>query len=374
MDHVDAIRLAVFLPEKRGTFTLKGHLQNGDKLNEEGTGISGVTKVSVYYWDKDRECRKPLLMEVYVGDVDLKGIPISLENDGYPDNKKWTMILGQGGGYQLSPETLHKYKCKLFRPAIIDVSQTGVSYANKYCEGKKCTNGNCPDEVMVTDYKEVKLENYKAKAHTYGKDNKTFTITGFRNGLSLQELTPPLWNVTELVVFFASCSNSNDPATSKPLLVYVSSDSGKDHRWYSRTGKDKTAYEWKEEEDRLGGKDPKAASSNGTLQSILEEIKEKLQLSCKEEKKEVEIQQELRSEENTVEPGQKAKAKVQPQQPPVPPPVPPLPHGTSDSNPPEIIKTTISVTTGFLGTSALACFAGWKLYNRYNGDPWVRQI
>ncbi|AFZ79815.1 hypothetical protein BEWA_026640 [Theileria equi strain WA] len=32
------------------------------------------------------------------------------------------------------------------------------------------------------------------------------------------------------------------------------------------------------------------------------------------------------------------------------------------------------IATGILGTSALACFAGWKLYNRYKGDPWVRQI
>ncbi|AFZ79986.1 hypothetical protein BEWA_028350 [Theileria equi strain WA] len=48
--------------------------------------------------------------------------------------------------------------------------------------------------------------------------------------------------------------------------------------------------------------------------------------------------------------------------------------GNSNPNTPEIIKTTISVTTGILGTSALACFAGWKLYNRFKGDPWVRQI
>ncbi|AFZ79980.1 hypothetical protein BEWA_028290 [Theileria equi strain WA] len=32
----------------------------------------------------------------------------------------------------------------------------------------------------------------------------------------------------------------------------------------------------------------------------------------------------------------------------------------------------VSVTTGILVTSALACFAGFKLYNRYKGDPWVR--
>ncbi|EKX72559.1 hypothetical protein BEWA_050270 [Theileria equi strain WA] len=38
----------------------------------------------------------------------------------------------------------------------------------------------------------------------------------------------------------------------------------------------------------------------------------------------------------------------------------------------DIIKTTISVTTGILVTSALACFAGWKLYKRFKGDPWVR--
>ncbi|EKX73558.1 hypothetical protein BEWA_035940 [Theileria equi strain WA] len=48
------------------------------------------------------------------------------------------------------------------------------------------------------------------------------------------------------------------------------------------------------------------------------------------------------------------------------------PHGTSDSNTPEIIKTTISVPAGILTTSSLACFAGYKFYTKYNGDPWVR--
>ncbi|EKX73026.1 hypothetical protein BEWA_015870 [Theileria equi strain WA] len=50
------------------------------------------------------------------------------------------------------------------------------------------------------------------------------------------------------------------------------------------------------------------------------------------------------------------------------------PNGSLGSDSNNIIETTISVTTGVLGTSALACFAGWKLYNRYKGDPWVIQV
>ncbi|AFZ80692.1 hypothetical protein BEWA_000990 [Theileria equi strain WA] len=50
-----------------------------------------------------------------------------------------------------------------------------------------------------------------------------------------------------------------------------------------------------------------------------------------------------------------------------------LPLSPPNSNQ-DIIETTISVTTGVLGTSALACFAGWKLYNRYKGDPLVRNL
>ncbi|AFZ81055.1 hypothetical protein BEWA_004630 [Theileria equi strain WA] len=36
----------------------------------------------------------------------------------------------------------------------------------------------------------------------------------------------------------------------------------------------------------------------------------------------------------------------------------------------EVISISVS---SVLGTSALACFVGWKLYNRYKGDPWVRR-
>ncbi|EKX74212.1 hypothetical protein BEWA_042500 [Theileria equi strain WA] len=51
---------------------------------------------------------------------------------------------------------------------------------------------------------------------------------------------------------------------------------------------------------------------------------------------------------------------------------PPLSPGSKTEAP--TTEIIVSVTTGILTTSALACFAGWKLYNRYKGDPWVRQI
>ncbi|AFZ79959.1 hypothetical protein BEWA_028080 [Theileria equi strain WA] len=52
----------------------------------------------------------------------------------------------------------------------------------------------------------------------------------------------------------------------------------------------------------------------------------------------------------------------------------PLSPPNSNSNTPTTPKIVVSVTTGILGTSALVCLAGFKLYNRYKGDPWVRQI
>ncbi|AFZ79886.1 hypothetical protein BEWA_027350 [Theileria equi strain WA] len=45
------------------------------------------------------------------------------------------------------------------------------------------------------------------------------------------------------------------------------------------------------------------------------------------------------------------------------------PQEAKDSN----LNIVVGVPTGILGTSALACFAGWKLYNRYKGGPWVRR-
>ncbi|AFZ79515.1 hypothetical protein BEWA_023640 [Theileria equi strain WA] len=230
-----------------------------------------TSDLSVYYWDKDTEHRnKPLIIEVYVQRFSDK--PVPLENDGNVstnDNSKWTMI----GLDPVSAKTLHKQKCKLFHPVDIDVTKPTGRYDNTQCRAeveKKCTNEKCPGEVVVDDYNGVKLKEYTAKVHTYGKPGEPFTVTSFTNGSSTDEKKPPLWNVTQVIVFLTHCN--------EPILVYVESGSEnkRTHQWHSES-KDGDG-KWAEESE-LKGKDPKTANSNGILQGTLDEIKRKLDIS-----------------------------------------------------------------------------------------------
>ncbi|EKX72323.1 hypothetical protein BEWA_047890 [Theileria equi strain WA] len=553
-----------------------------------------IKNLTVYYWKEDKKHTKPLVMEVGVFSSGL----VPLGNDGNlsdNDNTKWSMIIPEtppdNGLLELSekelPLKLQEHKCKLFQTVEINVSVKTGNYENKYCKEvikkEKCTNENSHKEVQVTGYNGHVPTGYGAFRHTYKNDGetKTFTITDFKGG---PKVSFPIWEVTELVVFFASCTDPNDNATKTPLLVYVGSDDGKTHKWYGRSNNEE---EWQEEYRyvNLNRKSPQEAYSKGALKKFLDDIMENLGLQCPEDKKveEIQPQQELgqtrsgeteeeeeeedkthaeevkaksaeleapiqklqdESLEKTTEvpaadlsdqvPDTESETKILLQEtdrsdadktevglggaaPPgsVPAPTtPPLPktevkenkgdtdsHGekgapglcgyrgitalpggtysayqylpgesgsidrsssrlsgsagkheqgdkgeagppaikkpeveggpgkgtisfgsswydgfdfknligratpkpttetqtiqalvhhfaqqssvsglgppqpySPGSNPPEIIKTTISVTTGILGTSALACFVGWKLYNRSKGDPWVRQI
>ncbi|AFZ79866.1 hypothetical protein BEWA_027150 [Theileria equi strain WA] len=235
------------------------------KLKDEGAedeiplGTEQIRELFVYYWnaDKGRNHRKPLLMEVDVG-----GTKVPLGNDGNKDNKRWTMIAPEDGDVELKgeelPLKLQEHKCKLFRPVEIDVTMKN-HYKNDYCKKDAGKNDECTHTIQVTGYNGHVPTGYGAFRHTYKNDRetKTFTITGFKNGDRLDEKKPPIFDVKEVIVFFSSsCGDTNTP-----LLVYVSSSGGKDHKWYKNVGT-KTEDKWTVE-SQLGGKDPQEAAKEG---------------------------------------------------------------------------------------------------------------
>ncbi|EKX73013.1 hypothetical protein BEWA_015740 [Theileria equi strain WA] len=257
-----------------------------------------IKNLTIHYWDEDTKHRKkPLLMEVAVGFFGNGLVPLA--NDGEENNKNWSMIKSADGGYlsKLSqtelPLILQGQKCKLFRPAKIDVSACDTrEYENVECKNKKCRK-DCPKNIKVDKYHLETLKNYTAKAHTYtnGGDNKTFTVTGFTDGPSKTNIPAelPIWDVTGVIVFFLQCpKDPNDKAGKTPLLIYVKSKSGtqETHKWYKNEGGNSWTVE-----GRLGSNDPQTASRNG-LEDILDKIKSTLGLSCPGDIKIVEKQQE----------------------------------------------------------------------------------
>ncbi|AFZ79871.1 hypothetical protein BEWA_027200 [Theileria equi strain WA] len=64
VDNNSARGFVSYIHESNDPFTLKRELTNGDNLGDNGTDISGVEKVSIYYWDGDTNHNRPLLLEV----------------------------------------------------------------------------------------------------------------------------------------------------------------------------------------------------------------------------------------------------------------------------------------------------------------------
>ncbi|AFZ79590.1 protein kinase domain containing protein [Theileria equi strain WA] len=236
-------------------------------------GASEISHLTVYYWDKDKNHTKPLVMEVAVGYM-----PVPVGNDGKEYNNKWTIMKSEDLEGSVSEEQLQEQKCKLFKPVVIDVSQT-KEYDNPYCENKKCREG-CPENVEVNDCKEFVPFGYIARRHIYRKSEGNFTITGFTNGppgSGLGEKDFPIFDAERVIVYLSQCGD-----TEIPLLVYVGSngENGKTqvNKWYSRSSVDKN--DWKEE-DGLGSDPPDTA---GNLEIILKGIKSELKLNCTGEK------------------------------------------------------------------------------------------
>ncbi|EKX74101.1 hypothetical protein BEWA_041390 [Theileria equi strain WA] len=252
--------------------------RTGKGAKYEAFSLSDKTlNLSVFYWDKDEDHTKPLLMQVYVGSMEaglFGNVPVSLGNDGSSLNDRWSMISDHEPGEKIYADTLHKQRCKLFHPVIIDVSQEN-SYINPYCEKNKCTKGGSPDKVIAEKYNDPQYEElssgkYSAWKHTY-RNGEPFTVTGFINGSSegtdLDELI--LWNVKDVVVFLPSCKTFNDPATEAPLVVRVSSRSGYNYRW-SNNYCTKNGGKW-ELEGKLKSEVPKIP---GNLKATLEIAKQ----------------------------------------------------------------------------------------------------
>ncbi|AFZ80021.1 hypothetical protein BEWA_028710 [Theileria equi strain WA] len=352
----------------------------------EAFSLSDKTlNLSVFYWDKDEDHRKPLLMQVYVGSMEAG----------------------------------------LFGKAPRDVSKEEGEYPNPYC--KAYNHDGCPQNVKVTDYNGYKPSGYTALRHIYGTDG-TFTITGFTGEPKIYEKEFPIWNVKELIVFFPKRDKEPPGATNAPFLVYVSSDGGRTKKWYTGKGhrlyRNRDGNSWEVEKDglqeiikrleqQLAEEIPKIGEPTAITEKTLEHADLSDQVPDTESETKILLQGSpvaqmagnvspvvghtltalsgsrgtaLSGEEGgsaqpavTTDPSlttttTEAEAVTQAHSNSVSTPgtSPPQNHSNTDSFW-TIEKIIPTVLTG-VGTSALACFTGWKLYNRYKGDPWVRHM
>ncbi|AFZ79768.1 hypothetical protein BEWA_026170 [Theileria equi strain WA] len=290
------------IPVKYGNTTLKCREfqdEGGDGYDATFSLSEKTPNLTVYYWENDENRKKPLVL-----DVDVEGISLYYSNDrnvSTNDNSKWTRIepeiLPDNGLPTLSPdelkEKLQEFTCKLFSPVVIDVSKTGESYPNEYCEKEGCCKEGT-ENIKVDEYPLHDPPGFTAWKHTYKKgNNNTFTVTGFTNGPSPGSIPKaffPIWDVKEVVVCFSQC----DP--TKPFLVYVENEDEAARTW-SRNPCQSGDIEWKEyKSSKLDPKLPNPVAD--ILKNALETAK---QLQSRSETKESEKGKSIHSEKEEQE-------------------------------------------------------------------------
>ncbi|EKX72577.1 hypothetical protein BEWA_050450 [Theileria equi strain WA] len=144
------------------------------------------------------------------------------------------------------------------------------SYPINHREGKM---------IDVSLYNNTLIAGYSAFQHK--RKGKDFTINKFtvgNEGQTFPKEAIPVKDVKSVIVYFLSCSKSDDPATNIPLLVYIGSNDGKRHHWYIM--KEKNGRKLYDISYVLWNRPPHKAKN---LQITLQNIAEYLGISCKKE-------------------------------------------------------------------------------------------
>ncbi|EKX73851.1 hypothetical protein BEWA_038890 [Theileria equi strain WA] len=364
-----------------GEYTTKEYVIKGDArisrvtFDKNDTDIATkdtVTKVVVYYWKNDLGGSNeiPLL----VGFVKSSGGYTFFENLGSPDSTKWkpvdkkesrTFYIGNSPQKDLT-EKLDEVNCRIHHTVKINISNKGDP--NKYCHGR-CS----PKRIKIIPTKK-RISGCTGYDHISNISKETFTISSFYNGYEKQDVTVkmgfPLENVKKVTVYFPNCDQST------PVMIYI--ECSNQSAWLEN--KDKQGN-WED----VSGKIPEVKSSLN-LCSVYpgdgESGDREADGGTQEDHEETEESEEDLGDEG--DPKYEAEVALQSATATTSDPQAHFAaqgvsggagYGGSPKDPPNSNwKVITGVSTGILGTSALACFVGWKLYNRYKGDPWVRQI
>ncbi|AFZ79216.1 hypothetical protein BEWA_020630 [Theileria equi strain WA] len=322
-----------------------------------------VNKAVVYYWKNDPNISSraiPLL----VGFV-KNGLIDWYENDGIgSQNLYWKPIDGNEAKkfYEADipqpslTEKLDEVSCRIHRTVKIDISKnSGRSYCHSRC---------IPTRIKVVSTGKT-ISGYIGYDHIAIK-GQTFTVTSIIKNDRKENinLPYPLKNVKKVAVYSPVCSEGvpviHIGYKQSTYDTWLKNEKGQwtqfnlsNHQNYLLTCQEaRGSFITKSNPSIPSGDDFSASEAEeglgGETDSYLEPTP-----TPQTEANEGEAQYLLAS-------------------------APSAPETSQNDSPPnsnqDIIKTTISVATGILTTSALACFAGWKLYNRFKGDPWVRQI
>ncbi|AFZ79381.1 hypothetical protein BEWA_022290 [Theileria equi strain WA] len=340
-----------------------------------------VTSVSAYYWRHDQSgytytaSGKVILIGVVTTRGGKNETTYYVRSTG---NNNWIKLSGTSTPNQLTGEELEQklddLVCQYHNGVTINltkthsetISQNSVSGGkNKYCcyyhenlnggEGKvtvykqevRCTQHS--GKSQITFYKHYIAGPYlKLAGIEYNQDGRRGKV----KMITLDGQTFPFSDVTAVYAFY--CTGE------APVLIYLDSNTGTHSAkgWYQRsTGstRDNTDEQWTKVTDLKGITPDNFSKLECDKYNKLVTTLRELKCDCLKE-----CEEHLIPTPSTSTPAE--------------PPQPSAMIGGETVATGSVLWTAFGSTSGTLAGSAATFFGGWKLYNRYKGDPWVRQI
>ncbi|AFZ80129.1 hypothetical protein BEWA_029800 [Theileria equi strain WA] len=313
-----------------------------------------VTTVSVFYWTAledtkdDQERNRPLLVKVTTIEPTSKlKKEIYYENKGIDGDLNWVPTSVDTGNLE---KKLRLLNCKLNSAVIIDVGKTGNTGYYDACkeEDKKLDNGHASDRMTVNKDPtpgDQSLENYQVYKHALNNGGGKFHIVKFINGNNSREtlkgISPlPILDVDVIKVYFCS----EDP--TKPLLLYYKTEDT--HNWYKSENPSSTTGLWVSAASKL-------SNTGSTDYRAIIWVLNTINSPCAPAKPTSSTSKDPKADGSQSTPTASAIVAE---------------SGLATLG----IGAISGISSGTLAGSAATFFGGWKLYNRYKGDPWVRQI
>ncbi|EKX72823.1 hypothetical protein BEWA_013820 [Theileria equi strain WA] len=347
-----------------GTFTLNGELQDGSKIGIKvtrgftgGKPIQNVKEVSVFYWEDAPS--NPLLLGITTGGGSTSTY-YAKDNDG----SNWNFIFQSQSSKELE-EKLDELVCLHHNAVTVNLSYKGLSGGqHNYC----CTGNHVGGHNRVSVKEQIFscAKNHTSTpitAHKHSINGPNLKLAGIKfylNGdqgqrrrVTSRRLSLPIQGPVDVYAFYCK---------QNPSLIYVDAEKEpKATGWYRKTNSTnwtQTHFLRKMTPDKLTG--PTDHGKYNDLVILLKRAGCNSYSTCPGDPQTPPV--EKPPEGSHPEAQQPADPALGPG------------GGTAEKLGMGVVPAAVGIwsISGTLAGSAATFFGGWKLYNRYNGDPWVR--
>ncbi|EKX73292.1 hypothetical protein BEWA_053470 [Theileria equi strain WA] len=349
---------------KGSYFTINKFKYSGNNTSVivNGTSIKYVTSVSVFYWSalesperRDKRGR-PLLVKVitkFLGGK--KATETYYENIGENTNLNWQLVPVTS---QDLAQKLQLLNCRVNNAVIINVGIKEDTTYDTCNDTDKLTLDPHGERTQVKkdNTSNTSIKQYDVYTHTLNNGGGNFHIVGFINGDTPRtNLTGlyvsydrPILDVSEVRVYF--CSKDK---VKRPLLIYyhISNGGSPEHKWYKNENPDDKNGSWKVVTGFIQN-----TYNRGPILTVPNGLSLCAQSTSAHAETTSTLNQATEGSPPTLAPTSS-------------------PPGTTTPKLTGVLELPASIAGYFFAGSAGSAatfFGGWKLYNRYKGDPWVR--